>query len=98
MHRERVEEQRVPPCPLAPAGVELICRRGEGNFAADPLRQRREDDRGIEVRAVVGDDDGGALEAAQVLASFDRHRPAVSRHMTVDGPMATSSPQYTRPR
>ena len=49
MHRERVEEQRVPPRPLAPTRVELVRGRGQGDLSTDALRQRREHDRRIEV-------------------------------------------------
>ena len=68
--REGVEEERRPD--RAPPGVEEVVGRGRHRRTPAPLvGQRQQDQRGVEVRGVVGHEDDRALDALEDVETLD---------------------------
>ena len=74
--------------PLDSIAVHAVGGGDDRRASPEPARQRVEDDYGIEVAGVVGDDEERALDAFQVFLSLDRERAAERFDVFVDVPAA----------
>ena len=74
--------------PLDSLAVHAVGGGDDRGASPEPARQRVEDDDGVEVAGVVGDDEERAFDAFQVLLSLDRERAAEGLDVLVDVPAA----------
>ena len=73
LNRDGRQRER-PQCRLPGAVVEVVRRRRDDGAVAEPHREGREQQRGVEVAGVVGGEDHRALDAGEMLHPAHRRR------------------------